>query len=135
MQERLDKEVSDHLPDSMDAASSIRNAHIDNKHYLNAVCNEVLRLYPPVAMVVPEIVRDTSILGLPNSQWQPASLLPWAVYANPALWAADGMELYSTLIDGLDLAKLAASTMRKARRTRTRRTLGDGHVRRYWAST
>ena len=90
VQERLRKEVVDRLPDPMNQGSTITNVDIDSMPYLNAVCNEVLRLYPPVALTVREAARDTSILGQAIPKGTSIIIPPWAVNASTELWGSNG---------------------------------------------
>lgn len=57
--------------------------------YLNAVCNETLRMFPTIPSTVRMAVRDTSI----NGQFIPKGTLffivPWATNRDPHLWGPD----------------------------------------------
>jgi cytochrome P450 len=57
--------------------------------YLNATCNEVLRLYPTIPSSARVALRDTSI----NGQFVPKGTLsfitPWAINRDPNLWGPD----------------------------------------------
>jgi cytochrome P450 len=66
VQERLREEVRTNLPPiNVESPESIDAAAIDNLHYLNAVCNEVLRFHPSVPNTVRVAVKDTSLVGQP----------------------------------------------------------------------
>ena len=60
--------------------------------YLNAVCQEVLRLFPPVAVTIRVAVRDTSICGQPIAQGTTVMIPPWAVNGSTELWGPDAGE-------------------------------------------
>jgi cytochrome P450 len=57
--------------------------------YLNCVCNEVLRLFPPVPLTSRVAVRDTTVCGhfIPSGTmfW----IVPWAINRSPKLWGPD----------------------------------------------
>ncbi|KAF2636493.1 cytochrome P450 [Massarina eburnea CBS 473.64] len=62
---------------------------LESLPYLNAVCNEVLRLYPTIPVSARVAIRDTTI----SSHFIPKDTLsfvvPWAVNRNPKLWGPD----------------------------------------------
>ena len=60
--------------------------------YLNAVCREVLRLFPPVAVTMRVAVKDTTICGQLIPKNTTVMLSPWAVNARTALWGDDAGE-------------------------------------------
>ena len=88
VQARLRAEVRGNLP-SMASASDVSSLDIDRLPYLNAVCNEVLRYYPPVPMTMRETARDTSILGQYVPKGTRIILCPWSVNQDKALWGPD----------------------------------------------
>lgn len=57
--------------------------------YLNAVCNETLRLYPTIPATSRMANKDTTV----NGQFIPKSttffLSPWATNRDPSLWGSD----------------------------------------------
>ncbi|ORY07940.1 cytochrome P450 [Clohesyomyces aquaticus] len=75
------------LTDKVDLA-----ALLESLPYLNAVCNETLRLFPTIPVSARIAVRNTTI----SSQHVPAGTLcfivPWAINRNPALWGPDAGE-------------------------------------------
>lgn len=87
-QTRLRKEIRANLP-PIDSTDAITAASLDQCHYLHAVCNEILRLYPPVPYTMREAGRDTSIVGHPVPKGTTIVLVPWAVNTATALWGAD----------------------------------------------
>ncbi|KAF3017387.1 hypothetical protein E8E14_001082 [Neopestalotiopsis sp. 37M] len=91
VQKRLRQEIREHLP-SPDVDQDVDSLQIDRLTYLNAVCNEVLRYYPPVPMTVRETVRDTSILGHPVPKGVRVILAPAAVNLDREQWGPDAGE-------------------------------------------
>lgn len=57
--------------------------------YLNAVCQEVLRLFPPVAVTIRVAIRDTVICGQPIPQNTTVMISPWAVNGSTERWGSD----------------------------------------------
>ncbi|CAI6339584.1 unnamed protein product [Periconia digitata] len=71
-------------PDSPDIA-----ALLESLPYLNAVCNEVLRLFPTIPVTARISIRDTSISGHFVPRGTLVEVIPWAINRNPKLWGAD----------------------------------------------
>ena len=92
MQARLRNEVRSAIPDPRSPKSSISSTTIDNLAYLNAFCNEVLRLYTPVPITVRVAAVDTSIVGYYIPKGTSIFLSPWANNANNELWGDDAEE-------------------------------------------
>ncbi len=65
---------------------------MEKMSYLNAVCREVLRLFPPVAMTIRIAVKDTMICGQPIPQDTVVMLPPWAVNASTELWGSNAAD-------------------------------------------
>ncbi len=57
--------------------------------YLNAVCNEALRLYPAAPVTSRVAIRDTTILGHHIPKHTFLFAVPWATNRNPELWGPD----------------------------------------------
>lgn len=87
-QTRLRKEIRANLP-PIDCTETVTSASLDNCHYLHAVCNEVLRMHPPVPITIRDAGRDTSILGQYVPKGTKIMLVPWAVNRATALWGPD----------------------------------------------
>lgn len=88
VQTRLREEIRANLPPINDT-ETVTATSLDNCHYLHAVCNEVLRLFPPVAGTVREAGRDTSILGQYVPKGTKIQLSPWALNTATSLWGPD----------------------------------------------
>ena len=87
-QTRLRKEIRANLP-PIDNAETVTAASLDQCHYLHAVCNETLRMYPPVPFTLREAGRDTSILGQYVPKGTKVLIVPWAINTATALWGPD----------------------------------------------
>ncbi len=88
MQTRLREEIRETLP-SVDEEATIASQIVDNMPYLNAVCNEVLRYYPPVPATIRNAAHDTSILGNFVPKGTRVMLIPWATNKQESLWGPD----------------------------------------------
>lgn len=62
---------------------------LDSLPYLNAVCNEVLRFYPPVPLIRRYSITPTTILGQTIPAGTRVILCPWASNRNPLHWGPD----------------------------------------------
>lgn len=91
VQTRLREEIRANLP-HIDDTETVTAASLDECHYLHAVCNEVLRVYPPVPGTIREAGRDTSILGQFVPKGTKILLSPWAVNTSISLWGPDAAE-------------------------------------------
>ncbi|KAI1190005.1 cytochrome P450 [Nemania serpens] len=91
VQERLRREVRENLP-SIDSETDITSLDIDHMPYLNAVCNEVLRYFPPVPITIRETAVATDILGHYIPKGTRVILAPWATNFDKSLWGPDAHE-------------------------------------------
>lgn len=91
-QTRLREQLARHLPQIGNAAWSPTAADIDVVPYLQAVCNEVLRLRPPVPLVPRTAKVNTSILGHFIPKGTVVILCPWAVNTSKEVWGDDAAE-------------------------------------------
>lgn len=89
IQSRLREEVRSLLPDPRSPTSSISSNDIDSMPYLNAVCNEVLRLYPPVPLTVRVAAQDTTLIGHYIPKGTTIFISPWATNADKDFWGED----------------------------------------------
>lgn len=91
VQNRLRQEVRERLP-PVDEDTDIAAADIDKMPYLQAFCNEVLRLFPSVPRTSRQAVEDTTIQGVFIPKGTTVMLAPWATNTNPSLWGSDALE-------------------------------------------
>ena len=61
----------------------------ENLPLLNAVCNETLRLYPPVPMVIRKAVKKTNVGGHSVPAGTYIAIAPAAINRSPHLWGPD----------------------------------------------
>lgn len=92
IQECLRAEIRQHLPNPFNDESTITSSDVDGLVYLNAICNEALRLFPPVALTVREAVRDTTILDQMIPKGTSIIIAPWATNASKALWGPNAAD-------------------------------------------
>ena len=92
VQTRLREEVRASLPDPRSPTSSISSNDIDSLPYLNAVCNEVLRLYSPVPITVRVAAHNTTLIGHPIPKGTTIFIAPWATNANKDFWGEDAAD-------------------------------------------
>ncbi|KAG9248335.1 cytochrome P450 monooxygenase-like protein [Calycina marina] len=88
IQTRLRNEIREKLP-GLEEQCDITSQIIDNMPYLNAVCNEVLRYYPPVPLTIRDTCRDTTIVGEFVPKGTRVILCPWAINKDTAQWGPD----------------------------------------------
>ncbi|KAL8736801.1 MAG: hypothetical protein Q9166_000167 [cf. Caloplaca sp. 2 TL-2023] len=91
-QTRLREEIRSNLPSIDDASAPISAETLDRLPFLHAVCNEVLRLYPPVTLTLREAAKDTSICGQYVPKGTKIILCPGAVNTTKTLWGLDAAE-------------------------------------------
>jgi cytochrome P450 len=91
IQTRLRTEIHENIPDpkalsdpSFDIATLL-----ESFSYLNAVCNEVLRLFPTIPVSARVATRDTTVCGHFVSKGTQIQVVPWAINRDPALWGPD----------------------------------------------
>lgn len=90
VQSRLREEVRTHLPSPIHGGTeTVTAAALDHCTYLHAVCNEVLRVYAPVAMTFRQANCNTSILGNCIPKGTLVLLSPWALNTATSLWGPD----------------------------------------------
>jgi cytochrome P450 len=89
VQKKLREEVRSNLP-SLD--DDITAADIDNCSYLQAVCNEIMRVHPPVTLTLRVAACDTSINGQFIPKDTPVILAPAGINTSTHLWGPDAQE-------------------------------------------
>ena len=92
IQSRLREEVRSVLPDPRSPTSSISSNDIDKLPFLNAFCNEVLRLYSPVPVTVRVAAHDTTLIDHFIPKGTTIFIAPWATNANKDFWGDDAAE-------------------------------------------
>ena len=93
IQTRLREEIRENIPSTLiDNPSGITSTAIDSLTYLNAICNEVLRFYPPVPLTVREACRDTTIANEPIPKGTKIFLSPEVTNHSVELWGPDADE-------------------------------------------
>ncbi|KAF2089548.1 putative P450 monooxygenase [Saccharata proteae CBS 121410] len=94
VQSRLRAEVQEHLSAQLADPSNTTDLveKLETMPYLNAVCNEVTRLYPTVPVTVRDAVRNSEIAGQFVPKGTQVLLVPWAINRSPKLWGADADE-------------------------------------------
>lgn len=95
IQARLRREILTHLPSFPDIADDDVDCSMHTLlalPYLNAVCNEVLRINPPQAITIREAIRDTSITGVFIPKGTFIIILPQTVHYDQQLWGESARE-------------------------------------------
>lgn len=92
VQQKLREEIRTSLPSVGDASRTISAAEVDRLPYLNAVCNETLRIIPSVPLSMRIAAHDTSILGHHIPKGTFVILSPWAINLSKQLWGDDAAE-------------------------------------------
>ena len=88
-QTRLREEIRSNLPSPEDRSTPMTSEILDKLHFLNAVCNEVLRVHAPVAITLREAANDTSIQGQHVPAGTKVIIASRAVNTSKALWGPD----------------------------------------------
>jgi cytochrome P450 len=88
IQTKLRNEIHEHIsnPQALSDADADVAGTLESMPFLNAVCNEVLRLYPTVPVTARICIRDTTIAGQLLPKGTILMLAPWATNRNPELW-------------------------------------------------
>ena len=89
IQARLQAEVRSALPNPRSEHSTVSAQDIDSLPYLNAVCNEVLRLWPPVVMTVRVAANDATIAGYYVPKGTTIYMSPLAINNSKEFWGED----------------------------------------------
>lgn len=90
-QTRLREEIRANLP-SIDTSTPITAGTLDRLPFLHAVCNEVLRLHPPVRLTLRQAAKNTSICGEYVPKGTKIILCAAAVNCSTELWGPDAGE-------------------------------------------
>jgi len=92
IQSRLRKEIRSKLPSEFDIDNVDITSTLDSSPFLHAVCNEVLRVYSPVPLVVRVAAKDTSLNNIPIPKGTRVTHSPWAANYSRELWGEDASE-------------------------------------------
>ena len=92
VQSTLREEVFLHDRDQSSPQGSPTTTTVDSLPYLQAVINEALRLFPPVAVTIRVSVRDTVIAGEHIPKGTTIMIPPWAVNCSVQTWGEDALE-------------------------------------------
>ncbi|KAH8723006.1 cytochrome P450 [Phaeosphaeriaceae sp. PMI808] len=84
--------LREELRSQLDLNGQISSTEIDRLPYLNAVLNEVLRVFPPVPLTLRETALDTTIQGHFIPAKTTVVLCPWAVNTSTHMWGPDARE-------------------------------------------
>ena len=91
VQTRLREEIHTNLP-SLGSESPITAADVDSLPYLNAVCNESLRVRSPITVTVREAAQPTSLLGQYVPKGTAIVICPHWINTAPDMWGPDAAE-------------------------------------------
>lgn len=91
IQTKVRDEVRQALP-SPDSGVPINADQIDKLTWLNAVCLEVVRLYPTVPVTIREVIRETPLGGKVLPKGTVVLLAPWAINRSEYFWGKDANE-------------------------------------------
>lgn len=94
VQQKLRDEVRQKLPSILDGGSAtpMTAETLESLPYLNAVCNEVFRVYPPAGITKRVAAKDTSILGQPIPAGTVIAISPRAMNISRDLWGDDATD-------------------------------------------
>ncbi|KAL2269933.1 hypothetical protein VTJ83DRAFT_2117 [Remersonia thermophila] len=94
IQSRLRAEIRANLPPvgTPEEGSTVSSIDIDRLPYLNAVCNEVLRYFPPAPLTLRRAACDTTILGHRIPKGTQIAIVPWALNKSVHMWGEDAQE-------------------------------------------
>ena len=92
MQARLRAEIQAQLPSISDPTTSIKAEDIHGLKYLQAICNEVLRYWSPIAMTMRIATKDVTVAGTFFPKGTYFVLVPNAVNHSEKLWGSDATE-------------------------------------------
>ena len=92
IQSDLRSEIRANLPSPEDNSKTITASELDALPLLNAVCNEVTRLYPTVPVTIREVVRSTPLGGRVLPVGTNVLIAPWAINRSVHFWGDDAGE-------------------------------------------
>lgn len=89
VQDKLREEIRAKIPS---LAHDITASDLDDCHYLQAFCSEVLRLWAPVSLTMRVAAKDTVIAQQVIPKGTTVILAPWAINTSKELWGEDAGE-------------------------------------------
>ncbi|KAF9760966.1 hypothetical protein IL306_004034 [Fusarium sp. DS 682] len=89
IQERLRKEIREHIPSPYSSEQDVSQTQFHNLKYLNAVTNEVLRYHSINTLLWREPVEDTTLMGESIRKGTKIVFSPWALNRDPVHWGPD----------------------------------------------
>ena len=92
MQLKLRQELRSGLPNPRTTIYSVAAAEFDTLPFLNAFCNETLRLFPPVPLTARVAAHDTTLLDHVIPKGTYVFISPWAINLSKELWGEDADE-------------------------------------------
>ncbi|KAF2201927.1 cytochrome P450 [Delitschia confertaspora ATCC 74209] len=110
VQTRLREEIRNGLPLLQDPDAKIEAKEIDHLQYLNAVINEAMRVFPPVALTLRVASHDTTIQGHFIPKDTTVIIAPWAINTASSLWGEDAKEFNPDRWMGVGKANSGGST-------------------------
>lgn len=153
VQTRLREEVRAKLPGIKDVdAAPLTPETLDSLTYLQAVCSEVLRVYPPAGLTKRVAAKDTTILGQFIPKGTEVAIGIRAVNHSKALWGDDATEFkperwlksssggagtnfaYLTFLHGKISTSVGISTNADVRGIGPRSCIGQGFAKAEFAS-
>lgn len=87
IQEQLRDEIKKRLAEA--GKRSLNASILDSIEYLSAVCEEVLRLYPPVPVTAREAIRETTIGEQVVPKGTFVIMVVWAINRLKSIWGPD----------------------------------------------
>ena len=95
VQKKLRQELRAQLHASawkIDSDAPVSADQLADMPYLQAFCNEVLRLFPPIPATTREAMVDTTLAGHPIPKGTPVVIAIWGTNAKTALWGSDAAQ-------------------------------------------
>ncbi|KAL1297814.1 hypothetical protein AAFC00_006343 [Neodothiora populina] len=92
VQKKMREEIRQVLPSPRASRDQVTAKDLDNCRYINAVCNEVLRVMPPVSLTMRVAANDATINGQLIPKDTTVVVAPYAVNTSAPLWGHDSKE-------------------------------------------
>ena len=92
-QEKLRQEVRENVkpPSCCQDESAISLSSVQKLRYLNAVCNESLRLHAPIPILIRAAIETVTVGGIPCPKGSTFKLSPWIFGHSPELWSTSDL--------------------------------------------